>query len=269
MGNVFFTFDGCAQYLSSPSAPYLIANAYRRNNTQPPILVACIRNPVDQAISWWLYENNAMSWGESMGLKDWNTQLRSEKYPPKNISEALEYSQSSFVHNAYENAEYLAKTSSLRMFPSWALTWPGGQLSIFGKGYSRNIDRYNEVFKTEFGDPTSEIAQNKIGWVHVAPLELQETGIQLKTCLRPILVKVAKRCAAARNKSSTTLMCHIDLALEKVCASASSNNRRNSNPQPPDQLLLAVSDERKVLQEYYNKEITEMETKLGGSLSWK
>jgi hypothetical protein len=58
----FFTFDGCSQYLTSPTAPYLIAKAYSAANQRPPILVVSVRNPVDQAISWWKYENNAILW---------------------------------------------------------------------------------------------------------------------------------------------------------------------------------------------------------------
>eukprot|EP00804_Cyclotella_cryptica_P028968 CCRYP_012385-RA/>CCRYP_012385-RA protein AED:0.21 eAED:0.21 QI:270/1/0.66/1/0.5/0/3/0/335 len=178
LGNIFFTFDGCAQYLSSPTAPYLIADAYRGN--APPVLVACIRNPVDQAISWWQYENNAMIWGESMGLKEWNSDLRSDQYPPKSVLDALEYSKSSFVRQAYKDAESLVKAMSwgqnectskdqktssnsviwviqklrswlqkhILTLPPWAITWPCGQLSVIGKGYSCNLKRYNEVFQS-------------------------------------------------------------------------------------------------------------------------
>ena len=62
LGRPFFTFDGCAQYLTNPAVPYLIAKAYKDAGQPPPVLVACVRNPVDQAISWWRYENNAMLW---------------------------------------------------------------------------------------------------------------------------------------------------------------------------------------------------------------
>jgi len=58
----FFTFDGCAQYLTNPAVPYLIAKAYRDAGQPPPVLVACVRDPLDQAVSWWKYENNAMLW---------------------------------------------------------------------------------------------------------------------------------------------------------------------------------------------------------------
>ena len=141
MGNFFFCFDGCAQYMTSPTAPYLIASAYRctyRNNERklacpksgdkkmshqknyknsmmecesPPILVACVRDPVEQAISWWKYENNAMSWGESMGLTEWNTDLRSTNYPPKSIGEAFKYSMSDLIEKAYTDAEKLVEAS--------------------------------------------------------------------------------------------------------------------------------------------------------------
>jgi hypothetical protein len=56
------SFDGCAQYLTSPTAPHLIAHAYRQAGQPPPILIACVRNPVDQAMSWWNYEQAAMQW---------------------------------------------------------------------------------------------------------------------------------------------------------------------------------------------------------------
>ncbi|KAL7539820.1 hypothetical protein ACHAXR_009634 [Thalassiosira sp. AJA248-18] len=174
-GNFFFCFDGCAQYLSSPSASYLIASAYQ-GKLPPPVLVACVRNPVDQAISWWKYENNAISWGEDIGLKEWNTDLRSTQYPPKTILEALEFSRSDFVSKSYSNAEKLVKdlilncgsgndpkpTTSflsklfrrdIKCLPSWSITWPGGQLSTIGRSgqYSRNIKRFNDVFQTAFG----------------------------------------------------------------------------------------------------------------------
>eukprot|EP00978_Attheya_sp_CCMP212_P039137 scaffold200920_cov59-Attheya_sp.AAC.1 len=54
------SFDGCAQYLTSPTAPHLIALVYRHAGQPPPIIIACVRNPVDQAMSWWNYEQAAM-----------------------------------------------------------------------------------------------------------------------------------------------------------------------------------------------------------------
>jgi hypothetical protein len=62
LGRPFHTFDGSAQYLNSPTAPFLIARAYADAGVDPPIMIACVRDPVSQAISWWRYENNAILW---------------------------------------------------------------------------------------------------------------------------------------------------------------------------------------------------------------
>ncbi|KAL7505164.1 hypothetical protein ACHAXN_002655 [Cyclotella atomus] len=283
LGNMFFSFDGCAQYLSSPTAPYLIADAYKRSNIPPPILVVCIRHPVDQAISWWQYENNAMLLGESMGLKEWNTDLRSKQYPPKTIKEAFGYSQSSFVQKAYSDAECLVKAKLsvkdsrclyIVKLPSWALTWPGGQLSIFGKGYTSNIEMFNSVFGSNFGQTTSNMAhtrrqRNKIGRIHIAPLEDQATGSRLKSLLRPVLTDVVQRCGARSSISGETLMHHVDHALRNVCASVVGDNRRNSNPQSSDQVLMADYTERNMLLEYFEQEISDMKLLLGDSLAWR
>jgi len=103
----FITFDGCAQYLTSPSAPYLIAEAYRNSNTPLPVLIACVRDPKDQAMSWWKYENNAIAWGEGMGLKQHNTKLRGTEYPPKTFVNAVVFSRGKRVSELYERAENL------------------------------------------------------------------------------------------------------------------------------------------------------------------
>lgn len=287
MGNIFFSFDGCAQYLSSPTAPYLIAHAYHQSHTPPPVLVACIRNPVDQGISWWQYENNAMLWGESMGLKEWNTKLRSEKYPPKTILDALEYSQSPIVQQAYSDAEHLVKAKlqikcpgkinqyCLISLPPWAVTWPGGQLSIFGRGYLSCINRYNHVFSSTFGAELftrvcPENNSDKIGFVHIAPIQSQETGRQLKLVLRPILADVLHRCAIRTCHPFYALMYYMDFALEKVCANVIASNRRNSSPQTQDHTAMVSVDERKVFRDHFQREVTEMEIMLGRSMNyWK
>ena len=299
MGNIFFSFDGCAQYLSSPTAPYLIAHAYRQNKT-PPVLVACIRNPVDQDISWWQYENNAMAWGESMGLTEWNTELRSKQYPPKTIVEALEFSQSTFVQQAYNDAESLVKpmlrttcTSNdgpenrllhktynwvytRKTLPPWAITWPGGQLSIIGKGYSCNISRYNEVFQSEFGSSVDHFQHNicdkrkcnRIGWIHIAPLEYQTNVIELKELLRTILSDVIHQCALRRNQLFPPSMHQMELALDKFCMTINCTTRRNSIQNSMDQDCGCSARERTLLHNHFEKEINVIEMMLGKSLKW-
>lgn len=247
LGNIFFCFDGCAQYLSSPTAPYLIASAYR--NSPPPVLVACVRKPVDQAVSWWQYENNAIAWGERMGLKEWNTSLRSESYPPKTIVEALEFSKSEFVQNAYANAELLGRTylqqhcicdasnvfyrlirlssKGIKRLPPWAVTWPAGQLSTIGRSgnYLENICRYNSVFMAVFGSQISDnsdkqatiSSRNKIGFVHVVPVECQSDGSTLKMAILPLFSEVVYNCATRRKLTYKTLMTRVENAIDSLC----------------------------------------------------
>ena len=187
----FFTFDGSAQCLASPTAPYLIAQAYYAAGQPPPILVACVRDPVHQAISWWKYENNAMIWcvlsyftsvfvacvnlrgsltvtlcnaqfrrANNMGLSEWNTDLRSSSYPPLTLSDAINFSLSNEVEKSYRAAEELFQklpnhtdTSLTYVLPAWAMTWPSGQLSTIGRSgsYVTNILRYERVFSELFG----------------------------------------------------------------------------------------------------------------------
>ena len=117
----FLTFDGCAQYLTSPTAPYLIAKAYRDANQPLPVLIACVRDPTSQAISWFRYEWNAIKWGEGMGLMENNESLRGEQYPPKTIYEALAYGQSVTVSKLYTNAEKLFSEDIVRYWEECAI----------------------------------------------------------------------------------------------------------------------------------------------------
>ena len=300
MGNFFFCFDGCAQYLTSPTSPYLIASAYQSCNgssseSQPPVLVACVRNPVDQAISWWKYEQNAMAWGEGIGLREWNSSLRSTRYPPKTISEALEYSQSDFVSKSYSSAEALVegmiqqchnkKTSSLlskvcnmdiKCLPSWAITWPAGQLGTIGRSgkYIQNIQRYNKVFLAAFGtksdtpvervpDEQTDLSQGlpannenkaKVGLVHTVPLEYQTNGQLLKSSIRPILADAVRRCALRRKDTTyTDMMSRMDEAI--LCME---NNfqctRRNSTSDLATSAMELNEEDRAALEKHFEKE---------------
>jgi len=209
----FFSFDGCAQYLTSPTAAALIAETYRRAGQDPPVLVACVRNPVDQAISWWRYENNAIEWGSSMGLTEWNTELRTEAYPPRSIGEALEFSTSSAVQRLYSNATDLVTireidstcldssdlaTKHKYRLPPWAMTWPGGQLSTIGRNgkYSSNILRYETLFAAVFAKAdqrSGEERRKKIKYVSVVPIECMSAGTQLAEVLSTIMQQSSSR----------------------------------------------------------------------------
>lgn len=265
LGNIFFCFDGSAQYLTSPTVPYLIASAYQGGNESPPVLVACIRSPVDQAISWWRFENNAMTWGEEMGLDVWNAELRSSQYPPKSIVDALQFAHSEFVQTAYTDAEKLvqkfisndaAKRPLFRLMclPSWAITWPAGQLSTIGRSgkYAANIERYNKVFmaahstKSQPQHSTSS-SERQIGLVHTVPIECQSSAATLKSAIRPVLSDVVHRSSHRRKVPYATLMSSMDKAIDKLCTDESFEvTRRNScsltnaeiEPSQEDVLLL-------------------------------
>jgi len=191
----FLSFDGCAQYLTSPTAAYLIAEAYREAGQKPPILIACVRRPVDQALSWWRYENNAMKWGEGMMLNKWNVRLRGQLYPPRSLEHAIKYSRSDHVENMYQRAERLfvetvEKRSFLRL-PQWSVTWPGGQLGAIGRNscFARNISRYERVFSNSRSHEHIQALEH----VSIFPIEFLCDEKLLQGFLATILERVGKR----------------------------------------------------------------------------
>jgi len=189
----FFAFDGCAQYLTSPTAPHLLARAYA--GEKPPLLVACVRRPADQAVSWWNYEGRAMEWGRvSMELDEgWNR----PSYPPSTLMNALEYSTSRQVRKLYADAEALADGTF--KLPDWAITWPGGQLSGIGRNgaYATNIERYERVFERKFGKGCRYVA--------LVPLEHQSNQELLGDVLHQVISGLKHRspssCALVKRSS--------------------------------------------------------------------
>ncbi|KAL7429961.1 hypothetical protein ACHAXM_002923 [Skeletonema potamos] len=282
LGNIFLCFDGCAQYLTSPSAAYLIASAYQNEEISgsrvciAPSLVACVRNPVEQAVSWWKYENNACSWGESMGLTEWNTCLRSNDYPPKSIGDALKYSQSHFVRAAYADAEHLAKTLikqqkrnnplyyRVKRLPNWAITWPGGQLATIGRSgkYTGNINRYNNVFYSIFGEKVEDSLRRKprTGFVHIVPIEDQSCGQLLKAALRPIFADCMTRSAHRGKKHSyyADLMASVEWAVEKYVHNFNTS-RRNSGRSLANMDLEPSCSDIDELHKYFESDMIEFE----------
>ena len=197
-----------------------------------------------------------------MGLKEWNTTLRSESYPPKTIVEALEFSKSEFVQYAYSNAETLGRnylqqhcdgggsnsfrrlfglfTTGVKCLPPWAMTWPAGQLSTIGRSgnYSENIRRYNNVFSASFegqkcdnSEKQSTSPDNKSGCVHIVPIEYQSDGSSLKMAMRPFISEVVLNCANRRKLAYATLMSSTDNAIDRLCAEQNFEvgHRRNSS----------------------------------------
>jgi len=181
--------------LTSPTAAYLIAEAYREAGQKPPILIACVRRPVDQALSWWRYENNAMKWGEGMMLNKWNVRLRGQLYPPRSLEHAIKYSRSDHVEKMYQRAERLyvetvEKRSFLRL-PQWSVTWPGGQLGAIGRNscFASNISRYERVFSNSRSHEHIQALEH----VSIFPIEFLRDEKLLQGFLATILERVGKR----------------------------------------------------------------------------
>jgi len=222
----FFTFDACAQYLNSPTAPELVASAYSDRGLEPPMIIACVREPSEQARSWWKYENAAIQWGSSLGLRNHHVDLRSALYPPKSFTSALHYSASPSVSASYAAAGDLVRNKSdeqLRSvrLPPWAVTWPGGQLGGVGRcgAFSANIERWEEAFRRRFdrdrgfGNPLrgqggnrhnnmvdnskidNSVAKKPLAYVTILNLSQQNEPAQLAT----LLTSVAQKCRVQWN----------------------------------------------------------------------
>lgn len=257
----FFTFDGCAQYLTSPIAPYLIAKAYKDAGQPPPILVACVRDPLDQALSWWSYENNAMCWGNNMGLTKWNTQLRTTAYPPQTISSALAFSLSKEVQKMYDDAEdlFCTSTDSTYYSPNWAITWPAGQLSGIGRNgcFAGNIRRYERVFGKAFNSSggISIPLKSSLRFVNIVPLDILKNGDLLGPVLNRLLDCVSQRTGYQDHNKSSNQQLHMGI-------------RRNVGQEISNVALRPTSEEKKMLKEFFANHTRELENMYGNTLGW-
>lgn len=261
LGRPFFTFEGCAQYLTSPTAPYLIAKTYKEAGLPPPILVACIRDPVDQATSWWRYEHHAIQWGASMGLTEWNITLRNQSSPPLTVNDAIDYSMSDNVKDLYCKAEGLfQEVNTDFVLPPWAMTWPGGQLAGIGRNgaFSTNIQRYEKVFKQVFGQQESRSsfvpASSKLSYVNVVPLEYLKDSMKLSLTLTSLMQQVTARQFHTSPQSMVNQ--HVTLGVH-----------RNASVELVGMEVTQVEKER--LAKIFSQETQELETYCGIKLGWK
>jgi len=147
-GRRLFVFEGCASYLSSPWAPRLVAAV-----TPRPVLVVCLREPVEQHRSWWRLEQASLAWAEELRLgRRWlGPPHRTAGYPPKSFREAVLLSRSAEVGAIWRRADELAVGPPLRRMPAWALPFPNGQLSAFDRmgRLADSIERWRAIFGSE------------------------------------------------------------------------------------------------------------------------
>lgn len=126
-----------------------------------------------------------------MGLTEWNIDLRSSSYPPTSFQKSIDFSLSNETETSYKLAEQLFQhandkqdnindSTTSYFLPPWAMTWPSGQLSTFGRNgrYATNINRYEKVFQKVFGEKGKipfdlKIPNNKskLQFVNVVPFE--------------------------------------------------------------------------------------------------
>eukprot|EP00756_Hemistasia_phaeocysticola_P061643 Hpha_TRINITY_DN5089_c0_g1::TRINITY_DN5089_c0_g1_i1::g.94106::m.94106 len=139
-GKPFFCYDACAQYLTAPWVPRLAAKA-----CPDAQLIVCLREPVGQNVSWWRFEHGSHEFADSMGLgSDWIT----SRAPPATMREALEIGSAPQAQELWSRAERLPNSWFM---PSWALTWPGGQLRALPHlgDFAGNIRRWQKHFDPE------------------------------------------------------------------------------------------------------------------------
>jgi len=146
LGYPYWTFDGCAQYLTNPMSPHLVRRAY--GGRPRPLIIAMTRDPVSQACSWWKYEQAAMAWGQSMGLTEPNAKLRTREYWSATLCKAVGFGSSELVRGLYEAAENVALRGNKSHMPDWAMTFPGGQLTgvVRCTRFTENVRRWCIAF---------------------------------------------------------------------------------------------------------------------------
>lgn len=160
-----------------------------------------------------------------MGLTEWNIELRSSSYPPTSFHNSIDFSLSKETETAYKLAEQLfqhvndtqnsIKDSSTSYFlPPWAMTWPSGQLSTFGRNgrYTTNIKRYEEVFQKVFGEkgkipPDLKIPNNKskCHYVNVVPFEYLSNISKVTYVLECLSKQIGARRILSKTKGCATI----------------------------------------------------------------
>mmetsp|Transcript_40157 Transcript_40157/g.85491 ORF Transcript_40157/g.85491 Transcript_40157/m.85491 type:complete len:186 (+) Transcript_40157:588-1145(+) len=164
-------------------------------------------------------------------------------------------------------------TGTIITLPSWAITWPAGQLSSIGRScnYAQNIKRYNEVFLKAFGgehikaykiltpnNTSKEIsqieAQNQIGLVHIIPLECQSDRRALITAIRPVLEQCVQRGIYCRKLPYTYVMSAMADSISRRCKSIELTRRNASTSSSYTERAPSRKDIA-LLNKYFEKEM--------------
>jgi hypothetical protein len=208
-----------------------------------------------------------------MGLHEWNTELRSSAYPPRTISEALDFSLDKVVEEWYQRSESLFQSDENHSFimKDCLITWPGGQLSGIGRNgrYIENIQRYERVFAENFSshetgkrvgvpDPSS-----KLRFVNVVPLEFLQDGDRLNMTIESIMQQVDRRNRAC---GFSKLLC--EQGRPKGSCVDRSSIHRNASTNLLESSMEPTEAEKSMLLELFSASIRELETICGFSFGW-
>jgi len=207
-----------------------------------------------------------------MGLSEWNEEVRSEAYPPRTVTEALEFSGSDYVEGLYAGAEALSRGGgTLRGLPPELMTWPGGQLTGIGRNgrYASNVARYERVFRDAFPKeanswggrrpPNDENSSSSSGLIFttVVPLERLSDINKLRDVLEDVTNKVTRRCGGTERNGAIAVPRNLALI------------RRNSGKRSSRALRGLSTTERLTFERHFAEDTAELEKMCGMRLGWK
>ena len=271
LGRPFCTFDGCAQYLSSPLAPFQLSRLYAERGLPPPLMIACVREPLQQAMSWYEYECQAIEWAKSMCLNVPNKDLRGGEYPPnKSFKSAMDYSLSDGVRKQYELAEELAKNKDRKKgddetrnstFPEFCFTWPGGQLGVFGRSglFSRNVDRFEKAFGEAF-PAEKKRAGGHHHFTTIVDVEDLNDYVRLEAVLRAAAEAAARGGGLLSTEQQKNIREYAERAAKRGVGGARNKGANKDN--------VATENDKIALRKIFEGEKERLETFAGRKLNW-
>jgi hypothetical protein len=213
--------------------------------------------------------------GEGMGLTEWNTELRSCVYPPKQICDTLKPEYLSSFDSLYDTstAEKVVQSFPLKgqKIPDEMITWPGGQLSGIGRSgkYHENITRYEKVFEKVFGKDNKEPEQdNALRYITVLPLE----DIKHEKILAQRIEAVfSKRFTPSEMKVIFASVKAAPVRLWRVESEVNVEGKgihRNKGTPLPNRDMEPTNDDRHRLAKYFEKDVKRLEHLTGREFGW-
>lgn len=205
-----------------------------------------------------------------MGLSKWNEALRTPSYPPGTFSSAVDFSLSDEVEKSYQRAEELIQKMiqappTRFTLPPWAMTWPSGQLSSFGRNgsFAFNIRRYERVF-LEFFLSCQGVEmvppESKLRYVNVVLLESLGEHSALVKALTTIVKQISQRRIGISQFE-------MEKSVDRFCC-RSGVHRNASMPLPGQDLEPTLKDKAR-LARIFAQDSRDLESLCGVRFGWK